>query len=195
MPISLTGWHCTRSLNLRSRCCLTCTPRSYILLTKVTNGDFAHAEKLLDQAFSEELFNEYISDCTYTPVWQRISPEVGETPPMRGGHQMCIDTDAGIIYLLGGWDGSRDLSDFWSFSISDQQWTCISADTRKQHGPAPRSCHKMCFDPVSRSIYTLGKYVDPESRPNVALDSDFWRFEIEAQQWIQISSNTFVDCY
>lgn len=35
------------------------------------------------------------------------NPQVGDDAPgMRGGHQMVIDPVRGLIYLLGGWDGS-----------------------------------------------------------------------------------------
>lgn len=44
---------------------------------------------------------------------------------------MCIDVDAQKIYLFGGWDGSRDLSDLWCFDIQRRKWDCLSMDTRK----------------------------------------------------------------
>ena len=34
-------------------------------------------------------------------------------PSPRGGHQLCIDSGQQHIYLYGGWDGTRDLTDFW----------------------------------------------------------------------------------
>lgn len=54
-----------------------------------------------------------------------------ESPGMRGGHQMCIDEDTGQIFLFGGWDGTKDLADFWVYKIEDQKWHLISTDTRK----------------------------------------------------------------
>jgi hypothetical protein len=30
-----------------------------------------------------------------------------------------------------GWDGKKDLSDFWVYKIEDQKWHLISTDTRK----------------------------------------------------------------
>ena len=50
-------------------------------------------------------------------------------PGMRGGHQMCIDTDNSILYLLGGWDGIQDLADFWAFHCNSGNWECLSIDT------------------------------------------------------------------
>ena len=44
---------------------------------------------------------------------------------------MCIDVEDKIIYLIGGWDGSKDLADFWAYSIKDGQWKCFSEDLRR----------------------------------------------------------------
>jgi hypothetical protein len=44
---------------------------------------------------------------------------------------MCIDVEGGMIYLLGGWNGKMDLSDFWSYSIKEKRWTMISSNTSK----------------------------------------------------------------
>eukprot|EP00842_Homolaphlyctis_polyrhiza_P000688 jgi/Hompol1/161/HPOL_002138-RA len=161
----------------------------------VVNGDFNGAEQLLIRAASHRLFDDYISGCTYKPLWKKIQPQDADapTPGMRGGHQMCIDTDRGIIYLFGGWDGTRDLSDFWAFHELTQHWRCITMDARKQSGPGPRSCHKICYDPSKNLIYLLGKYVDPESRPNMQLDSDFWKYDISTSKWTRISANTALE--
>ncbi|KAL5034044.1 hypothetical protein RTP6_001923 [Batrachochytrium dendrobatidis] len=157
----------------------------------VVNGNFDEAEELLIRAASRNLFDDYISCCTYKPVWKLILPADTDSPvpSKRGGHQMCIDSN-GTLYLFGGWDGARDLSDFWAFDEPTKQWKCISMDTRKQSGPGPRSCHKICFDPLTMAIYILGKYVDPESRPNMPLESDFWRYDLLSSKWSRISSNT-----
>jgi len=49
-------------------------------------------------------------------------------PGPRGGHQMCLDADRQTIYLLGGWDGCKELADFWMYHIPSGQWNCISED-------------------------------------------------------------------
>ena len=48
---------------------------------------------------------------------------------MRGGHQMCIDSEAGKIYLYGGWEGKADLGDLWVYDIAGNQWTQLSSNT------------------------------------------------------------------
>jgi hypothetical protein len=120
----------------------------------VLNGDFTTAEDILVQAGARGLFSEFITEFAYKPIWRRISsptptPSIvagATTPCMRGGHQMCIDTVDGRIFLFGGWDGTKDLCDFWIFDLKTEGWACVSMDTRRQGGPGPRSCHKICFD-------------------------------------------------
>lgn len=63
----------------------------------------------------------------------------------------------------------------------------------RQNGPEPRSCHKICFDVKLKVIYTFGKYVDPDSRPNTQLDSDFWKYDVVYDKWTKISSNTALE--
>ena len=50
-------------------------------------------------------------------------------PGVRGGHQMCIDSEEGKIYLLGGWNGNCELSDFWLYDIKSSVWSLIQEDT------------------------------------------------------------------
>lgn len=68
-----------------------------------------------------EVLSDYLSKFKYTPEWTLIKPmredgapqDKADMPGMRGGHQMCIDSEAGFIYLFGGWDGKWDLGDLW----------------------------------------------------------------------------------
>ncbi|KAF9427905.1 Muskelin 1, intracellular mediator containing kelch motif [Entomortierella beljakovae] len=188
------------------------------LLTKLHNelvvrGNFKRAEELITEAAERGLLNDYINTYDYKPIWKRLGPtnprqgnhhhyhshqpQVDESPRQRGGHQMCIDTEGGYVYLIGGWDGSRDQADFWAYSIAEQKWILISLDTSLQGGPTGRSCHKICYSPQHKAIFLLGKYVDPRNRVNVDLSSDFWRFDIDQEsppygRWTKISSNTAV---
>lgn len=43
---------------------------------------------------------------------------------------LCLISES--LYLFGGWDGNRDLSDFWVFSVPSKEWTCLSSDTHKE---------------------------------------------------------------
>ena len=65
-----------------------------------------------------------------------------------------------MLYLFGGWDGNRDLADFWAYDINMGKWRLLSLDTEGDGGPTPRSCHKMIFDSKSRQIFILGRYLE-----------------------------------
>ncbi|KAJ3377243.1 Muskelin 1, intracellular mediator containing kelch motif, partial [Entophlyctis sp. JEL0112] len=165
----------------------------------VITGDFEASEKIIETAYSRNLFVEYVRDTCYKPEWRFIPNEShSEKPCMRGGHQMCIDSEEGNIYLFGGWDGQKDLSDFWSFNYGYTPVEFLSPPPLfnglfSNGGPGPRSCHKICIDPSTKSIFTMGRYVDPDNRPNVNLDGDFWRYDITGDRWIKISSSTALD--
>lgn len=118
-------------------------------------------------------------------------------------HMNCTNVQSGIIYMLGGWNGTTDLADFWAFDIRGNRWTCLSPDTRKfEHvfshvfcrcgGPGPRSCHKICFNIKSRTIFVLGRYIDPQNRPNGNCESDFFLYDTMQNTWTLLSSNTAV---
>lgn len=111
----------------------------------VVKGNFKRAEELMMEAADRGLFDEYIRAYDYKPIWKRLRSNshrsglhhhhhshqsvVEDSPRHRGGHQMCIDTKGGYVYLMGGWDGARDLADFWAYHIPSQKWILISADT------------------------------------------------------------------
>ncbi|OUM65195.1 hypothetical protein PIROE2DRAFT_7825 [Piromyces sp. E2] len=99
----------------------------------VFNGDFDTTEEILYRASERNLFNDYIKECQCKPIWKRIraTDKNGNSPYMRGGHQMCIDSDLGKIYMFGGWDGSKNLNDFWEYDENLEEWTCLSTDTLK----------------------------------------------------------------
>ncbi|RXG52076.1 Muskelin [Armadillidium vulgare] len=160
----------------------------------VKKGNHERCEELVQKAYEEGYFQQYITQLDYKPKWNPIIVSTDstfkETPGMRGGHQMCIDVNHQIIYLFGGWDGTQDLSDLWSFNISTEEWTCISRDTSQEGGPCGRSCHKMCLDSKRRQIFTLGRFVDPSMRNEENMKSDFYLYEIESNSWTSISDDT-----
>merc|ERR1719204_3005440 len=75
-----------------------------------------------------------------------------------------MDPGSKMIYLFGGWDGNRDLSDFWAYNVALGKWTLISADTEADGGPPSRSCHKMVVDPVYRQIFVHQMCLDSDTR-------------------------------
>ena len=68
------------------------------------------------------------------------------------------------MYLFGGWDGNKDLSDFWSYHIPTNKWKILSMDTSAEGGPSRRSCHKMVVDIINKHIFILGRYLERSLR-------------------------------
>ncbi|KAJ3528091.1 hypothetical protein NM688_g8040 [Phlebia brevispora] len=131
----------------------------------VLQGDFTVAESLLTSLASASLFGDSLLASQPYAAWTRILgvDADGDTPSARGGHSMCIDTQNGVIYLFGGWDGQKNLDDFWVYDIKKDDWNLkYFATARERNGPGPRSCHKMVFDNSTGSIYLLGKLDDAE---------------------------------
>lgn len=84
--------------------------------------------------FLGDFLEEYMNRQSFKPIWKLVkeNDNVGKKRPcMRGGHQMCIDSTTGIIYLLGGWDGHKDLSDLWNFNIESGTWHCITPNVEE----------------------------------------------------------------
>jgi hypothetical protein len=64
----------------------------------------------------------------------------------------------------------------------------------RQNGPSARSCHKICFDPVSKSVLVLGRYVELQS-VNDSKNSptpDFYQYFTELDSWVKLSDSTEV---
>ena len=45
---------------------------------------------------------------------------------------MCLDSDAGQLFLFGGWNGSSELGDLWQFTIASNEWKCLSLDSSQE---------------------------------------------------------------
>lgn len=135
----------------------------------VLEGQFSDAETLLESGGSRGLFSSSILSFQPTAAWSRIDalgdPEgVTTQPSARGGHAMCLDRESGLIYMFGGWDGKKNLQDFWVWSIHEMKWKLL-----KSNGPAPRACHKMVFNEQTGDIFlfgTLDDNVSSESTPS-----------------------------
>ncbi|KAJ2383007.1 hypothetical protein GGI05_005462, partial [Coemansia sp. RSA 2603] len=136
------------------------------------------------------VFADCVSKVPYVAEWEPADLYASADPPARGGHQMCIDNEDRLVYLYGGWDGSRNLDDFWVYSVDHARWTCISTNTRDEGGPGPRSCHSMCFDSVYKCVYIMGKYVEREYRGNTGLENDLYCYDTRREEWIVLSENT-----
>ncbi|PPR03546.1 hypothetical protein CVT24_007035 [Panaeolus cyanescens] len=134
----------------------------------VLQGNWSKCEQLFGRMGAAGLFDSHLHSLQPYANWLRLrgtDPDGdGDIPPARGGHAMCMDPINDMIYLFGGWDGEKDLDDFWVYSVKEDKWTLISEATHKeQNAPGPRSCHKMVFDTKTGSIYLLGRLSETDS--------------------------------
>lgn len=79
----------------------------------------------------EGYLDGYIDAQPLEAVWKEVKPVgvAGVWPSMRGAHQMTFDTASQHIYVHGGWDGSKDLSDLWTYSTVEGTWRCLCKDS------------------------------------------------------------------
>ncbi|QRW07906.1 Muskelin [Ceratobasidium sp. AG-Ba] len=161
----------------------------------VLRGNLAKAEQLVEQMAREDNLFEHCARVSPPGCsWKRVTPN-GSIPPGRGGHQLCVDPDSGLIYLFGGWDGSKNLADFWSYSIAKRRWTMLSEDTCADGGPSARSCHNMVFSSSTGNHYILGQLKEapkPGASPQPQRgDGDFFMHFTRGSErgtWADLSS-------
>ncbi|XP_059091782.1 muskelin-like [Tigriopus californicus] len=142
-----------------------------------------------DQASTRPLHNQ--SNQTTSPEFRNLNSLGPNRPSCRGGHQMVIDVSTQTIYMFGGWDGNRDLNDFWTYNIATNKWTLLSINTAMEGGPDPRSCHKMVLDTTYKLLFLLGRYLDRGLRDATSnVKSDFFMYDIATSRWTLITDDT-----
>ena len=62
-------------------------------------------------------------------------PRAGCVKLERAEYYALVLPSPQTLFLFGGWDGLRDLSDFWSYDIASNTWTLISPNTEADGGP------------------------------------------------------------
>ncbi|KAF8893559.1 Muskelin N-terminus-domain-containing protein [Infundibulicybe gibba] len=175
----------------------------------VLQGAWAKAETLLGALSHAGLFDAYLHACQPHAAWQRLrgTNADADVPSPRGGHAMCIDPVNDQIYLFGGWDGQKNLDDFWVYNVKDDRWDVLSHGTAaQQNAPGARSCHKMVFDIKTGNIYVLGRLGDADAKPSTGVSppvggdsspqgfcSEFYRYHtrgVDAGKWDFLSFDT-----
>ncbi|XP_055628729.1 muskelin isoform X2 [Toxorhynchites rutilus septentrionalis] len=157
----------------------------------VNQGDFNKTEEMLVDFINKGLMDDYLSKQEYKPNWSlQLTPENEPRPGRRGGHQLIIDLISSTIWLYGGWDGSEDLSDLWSYNVKNNQWTLIHQKSELLDGPTPRACHKMVYDSKNSQIFMLGRYLDSASRTEDNTYSDFYLYNTVSKMWFLICNDT-----
>ncbi|CAH4030331.1 unnamed protein product [Pieris brassicae] len=129
--------------------------------------------------------NEAIENCFIS-----CGTACANRPGPRGGHQLVVDPNTGTLYLFGGWNGTEDLDDLWSFDTITERWSLLCRHSGMLGGPSPRSCHKMVFDPINEKLYTIGRYLDNAQRTPANLNSDLYVYSVRSAEWSLVMSDT-----
>ena len=84
--------------------------------------------------FSDSYLDGYLDSQSLESLWTEVKPMNGcesgcVWPSMRGAHQLCFELTSQQLYLHGGWDGSKELGDLWTYSVVDGMWKCVCRDT------------------------------------------------------------------
>ncbi|CAL4131290.1 unnamed protein product, partial [Meganyctiphanes norvegica] len=111
----------------------------------VREGNFDACEKLIAEAADDGMFQQFISQQEYKPQWSPINPAASvpsslpQRPGMRGGHQMCIDTNTQICFFLyHGWTRMEFLTQFWRYEASPRFFSVITRRTSGNGFPVPQ---------------------------------------------------------
>ncbi len=146
----------------------------------VIEGDFAEAENVVEKIHDSGLMDGFISKQKVTYKWIDSEEDArGTRPGRRGGHGMCLNEDDGRTYLFGGWDGSKELDDFWvreplSFESPSKSsklerddiamddgvgsvWSKIQPNSSSSLWPPSTNGHSMCTD--GEKIYMMGAHL------------------------------------
>jgi N-acetylneuraminic acid mutarotase len=108
-------------------------------------------------------------------TWTDLS---GSTAPSaRSVHSMAYDSGSGKIVLFGGYDGTSEVGDTWSYDPAANTWTDLKPDGSV---PSARKAAAMAYDPVSGRVILFGGY-DGSS----VLD-DTWAYDPAANTWTEV---------
>lgn len=58
-------------------------------------------------------------------------------------------------------------------------------------GPSPRSCHRMCYDPQTDTLFVLGRYVGQKLQ-SPPVESDFFKYDLKQNKWVKLCDHTAV---
>ncbi len=103
-------------------------------------------------------------------------------PIRRGGHAMAIDEERMILYLFGGWSGSAEMNDLWSYDINCLKWKLLSSEDN--NAPSPRSCTRMVYDGVNNRLLIYGKLGHSHE---INYDRTLYEYNINTQEWNPIN--------
>lgn len=122
-----------------------------------------------------QLYNDVYKFSLKTHTWTKIDA-FGHVPSGRYNHTTAIGN--GCIYLYGGFNGEKVLSDFYCMSLSNYLWTLVHNKETSMRAP-PKQGHSMFF---------FDGYVVVVGGPNSKNDQelDILKYSTEKEIWSQV---------
>lgn len=137
--------------------------------------EFGGVQNAIDGTFSHQLYR-------YTPAsnrWEDITPP--HSPAGREDHGFVGDTQRHVLWLFGGVTAdATQLNDLWAYDIVRGEWRAVPPSTADI--PMPRELYDLAWDGHD-ALYLFGGY-----RDGVGYLNDFWRFDIPAARWTDLTA-------
>ena len=150
-----------------------------------SEGNENHLGYIIIDDFDRDIFIEENFFNEIQSINKPLSTDNEAYPSPRGGHSMVLDNNNNRLYLLGGWDGEKNLDDFWCFDITSSKWILISMNCQEQGGPSPLSCHRMVYDNTTNVIYLFGRYISSLNEGRNCLDV-LYCYNTSTNRWTDV---------
>ena len=102
----------------------------------------------------------------------------GSVPSPRRGSSLCVSEDGKKIYLMGGFDGSKPLSDIYIFETERKTWT--SSTPSGALSPAPRERHAAT---IINNYLVVSGGTTLSSGGTARKLGDTWVLDLEMMEW------------
>eukprot|EP00041_Stephanoeca_diplocostata_P038785 m.1554293 g.1554293 ORF g.1554293 m.1554293 type:complete len:359 (+) comp25270_c1_seq39:5473-6549(+) len=100
---------------------------------------------------------------------------------------MVFDPKTRKLFVLGKYVDSQEidkpLSDFHSYSVDTNTWTCVMEDTGAAGGPLLIYDHQMCVDADKGTLYVFGGRVTSAQLLEHKSYSGLYRFDMASNTW------------
>ncbi|MFW9796322.1 MAG: kelch repeat-containing protein [Candidatus Thorarchaeota archaeon] len=115
-----------------------------------------------------------------TNVWTNVTPAT--SPSKRLVYGMTYDSNSDLVILFGGYDGTDNLNDLWTFDYNSNTWTEMSPPT----SPEPRNAAAITYDEESDLCVLFGGYTF--TYPYELADT--WVYNVSADTWTEMSPSS-----
>ncbi len=111
-------------------------------------------------------------------TWEALSP-TGDLPAPRLGSSMVHLADGNRLLLFGGYDGSKYMSDLWSYDLATGSWTVLAPAGAV---PPARASQATAYDPVAGQLVMFGGY------DGSSYMGDAWSYDATNGSWSPLAA-------